>query len=380
MAPPPPAAAKGITPPPAVSEPERAVPDLRAASAAPDPDGVFAFGEDDLAADAIEPARAADVPTGPLTGPNPEHTSLFDFGGPATAELAAPEVAPTAAPAAPEESENAAPLYAGLIVQREGKLHLLRPWEGGELCAGRAPECEIVLADAGVSRRHVLFSHGPGGHVVRDLGSVNGIYVNGNRTKQHVLSVGDVVRVESFELTFVLDRQPIGSEVSGPAPAAPRPQENGRATQFSLEAPALENEEAFDLAPLAGDPSEPPGAASYAPFEANTDGFEAIPAPDEAFAAAPIAPAIAEAALPEADLIAIDASEDDEEKDATVQADADAQVLGFAAALATRRGVQLRLRLDSAQLSARAREALAVLAEEGVALGAQISFERESES
>ncbi len=357
-------------------------PEAPALHVAPDPEGVFAFGEDDLSADAVERLKepALAIEAIPLPQTNLEHTSLFDFGGPATQELAAPEFSPAAAAAfvsVPDEKEPASKLYAGLIVQRDGKLHLLRPWEDGDLCAGRAPECEIVLADAGVSRRHAVFVLTPDGHAVRDLESVNGIYVNGQRTKQHTLEVGDVVRIESFELTFVLDHQPIGSEVSGPTPAAPGPQVHGHATQFSLEAPALESEDAFELTPLAAEPTDLPPARNDAPFEANTDGFEILPAADDPIAEPPrFAPESHEAALPEADLISAEAGEDDEEKESTAQSASGLRPLApapppRAAAIA------LRLSFDSGALSsARAREALAVLVEEGVELSARVSFER----
>jgi pSer/pThr/pTyr-binding forkhead associated (FHA) protein len=211
------APAKPLPPSPLAAAPK---PAPEAASDA-DPEGVFAFGDDAVAASA-EPAieAVAEMETDPLTTPNPEHTSLFDFGdaAPVTTKTVELPAAPAAKPAAAKRDapSESVPMHAGLIVQREGKLHLLRPWESGDLCAGRAPECEIVLADAGVSRRHAQFSRTANGYEVSDLGSVNGIYVNGQRTKRHTLGVGDVVRIETFELTFVLDRQPIGSEVNSP--------------------------------------------------------------------------------------------------------------------------------------------------------------------
>jgi hypothetical protein len=88
-----------------------------------------------------------------------------------------------------------------------------------------------------------------------------------------------------------------------------------------------------------------------------------------------VAAARYEAALPEADLIALDGQDEDEEKEASVLGVPAAPALGVVAALATGGPMQLRLLIDAAQLSPRAREALAVLAEEGVALSARISFE-----
>ena len=253
---------------------------------------------------------------------------------------------------------------------------------------------------------HALFAFGHEGHSVRDLDSVNGIYVNGQRTKQHLLAVGDVVRIESFELTFVLDHQPIGSEVNGPKPIAPREHEHARATQFSLEAPAQENEDALELTSLAGDPNEAPvGLAAErsigAPLEDITDGFEILAPADDPYAgeaqtadtssghADEVAPgpargAAREALLPESDLVSAEGFEDDEEKDLNGRSVLLTQLAEpapyvAAAPVAAPARLQLRVVVDTAQLSPRAREALAVLAEEGVELAAQLRVEASAE-
>ena len=354
---------------------------LPAATETPDPDGVFAFGDEDLVADQPLVAEAAEFGTDPLL-PNPEHTSLFDFGSPADADAgeAAPDAFASEEPSgAPDADAPPSKLYAGLIVQRDGKLHLLRPWEGGDLCAGRAPECDIVLADAGVSRRHVLFSRTPEGHAVSDLESVNGIYVNGQRTKLHRLEVGDVVRVESFEMTFVLDHQPIGSEVNGPKAITPKLHDSARTTQFSLEAPAFESNEAFELAPLAGDPSAAPGELGDARTPESSDGFEILPPADDPFdAEAETAEPVLELNLPESDLVSAEGFDDDDEKQATVQGMQGvqgSQALGAAVALSPGNSLQLRLRVDTSQLSPRAREAIAVLVDEGVVVSGGLAHE-----
>jgi hypothetical protein len=109
--------------------------------------------------------------------------------------------------------------HAGLIVQREGRLHGLRPWVEPRLTIGRANTCAIVLPDAGVSRRHASLERRGDVFEVIDLGSVNGTYVNGRRIERHRLRVGDVLRFESFALTFVLDDRPLEELVRGPARA-----------------------------------------------------------------------------------------------------------------------------------------------------------------
>jgi pSer/pThr/pTyr-binding forkhead associated (FHA) protein len=60
---------------------------------------------------------------------------------------------------------------------------------------GRAPECELVLKDSRVSRRHARL-HARGGVIVlTDLGSTNGTRVNGHRVTEVVLGAGDRIQV-----------------------------------------------------------------------------------------------------------------------------------------------------------------------------------------
>jgi pSer/pThr/pTyr-binding forkhead associated (FHA) protein len=58
---------------------------------------------------------------------------------------------------------------------------------------GRSPECDIVLADPSVSRSHALLDVRAGTLYVRDAGSTNGTFVNGQRVESSPLKPGDVV-------------------------------------------------------------------------------------------------------------------------------------------------------------------------------------------
>jgi pSer/pThr/pTyr-binding forkhead associated (FHA) protein len=136
-----------------------------------------------------------------------------DQSGPATVPLDAP--APADAPA-----PQAAPMHAGFIVQRQGKLERVVAWHGDVLVAGRSGDCDVVLAQDEISRRHVRFERSGDRYELVDLGSVNGSFVNGRRVDRHVLSVGDVVQVEGFQLTFVLDRDPLDGAIAAQTPAA----------------------------------------------------------------------------------------------------------------------------------------------------------------
>ncbi|MDQ1446265.1 MAG: hypothetical protein QOI20_2729 [Acidimicrobiaceae bacterium] len=67
---------------------------------------------------------------------------------------------------------------------------------------GRLPECEIVLADSKVSRRHAEVRRDGVGVVVVDLGSTNGTQVNGAGVKERAISDGDAITVGGTTLRF----------------------------------------------------------------------------------------------------------------------------------------------------------------------------------
>jgi hypothetical protein len=60
----------------------------------------------------------------------------------------------------------------------------------------------IVLADPAVSKRHVGIRKAEGQYEVADLGSTNGIYVNGHKVPKKSLEPGDIVRVGNTEMVF----------------------------------------------------------------------------------------------------------------------------------------------------------------------------------
>lgn len=64
----------------------------------------------------------------------------------------------------------------------------------------------IVLADPAVSKKHAGVRKVDGGFEVADLGSMNGVYVNGQKVPKKLLVVGDIVRVGNSEAAFKQDR------------------------------------------------------------------------------------------------------------------------------------------------------------------------------
>ena len=69
---------------------------------------------------------------------------------------------------------------------------------------GRHPDSEIFLDDITVSRRHAEITHEGGVYVVRDVGSLNGTYVNRVRIDSAVLGSGDELQVGRFKLEFMV--------------------------------------------------------------------------------------------------------------------------------------------------------------------------------
>jgi len=67
---------------------------------------------------------------------------------------------------------------------------------------GRAPECDIELADATVSRRHAEVVRDGDAWFIRDLGSSNGTKLNGAGVVDQILNDGDEIRLGAVTLRF----------------------------------------------------------------------------------------------------------------------------------------------------------------------------------
>jgi hypothetical protein len=78
---------------------------------------------------------------------------------------------------------------------------LALPGAGGVV--GRSRDCDVVLEDSGVSRHHAELRPSGPGWTVRDLGSTNGVQVNGQDIHgAHPLKPGDRLQLGSTELVF----------------------------------------------------------------------------------------------------------------------------------------------------------------------------------
>jgi len=62
----------------------------------------------------------------------------------------------------------------------------------------------VFLDDVTVSRRHAEVVHENEDYVIRDLGSLNGTFVNRHRIESSVLATDDEVQIGKYRMTFLL--------------------------------------------------------------------------------------------------------------------------------------------------------------------------------
>ena len=68
---------------------------------------------------------------------------------------------------------------------------------------GRHPDSDIFLDDVTVSRRHAELRRGDDRRfVIKDVGSLNGTYVNRRRVDESLLANGDELQIGKFRLTY----------------------------------------------------------------------------------------------------------------------------------------------------------------------------------
>jgi ribosomal protein S27E len=74
---------------------------------------------------------------------------------------------------------------------------------GARTLIGRSPECDIFLDDVTVSRRHAELLDDGGHFTIRDLGSLNGTFVNRSRIEAAELEDDDEVQIGKYRMTFL---------------------------------------------------------------------------------------------------------------------------------------------------------------------------------
>jgi Protein of unknown function (DUF3662)/FHA domain len=98
----------------------------------------------------------------------------------------------------PLEQRRSAPGTALLVIQ--GRRMVL---EGEKMVVGRSRDCDVVVEDPNVSRRHAELDRTSAGWAIHDLGSTNGVVVNGRRVNgTHELGSGDRIELGTSELVY----------------------------------------------------------------------------------------------------------------------------------------------------------------------------------
>jgi pSer/pThr/pTyr-binding forkhead associated (FHA) protein len=132
----------------------------------------------------------------------------------------------------------------------------LIPTEGGSpilldkpiMLIGRSQDCDIALqVSSKISRRHCCIVQCGERYVLRDLGSMNGVRVNGQRVIEMELKAGDEIAVADAEFTFRVDEaRGKRRERHAPEDAAdgpPTPDEHSTSRRDVLPDPLADDEE-----------------------------------------------------------------------------------------------------------------------------------------
>jgi hypothetical protein len=134
---------------------------------------------------------------------------------------------------------------AKLVASRAGAA--LGSWfiERERVVIGRAEGAGIRLEDQAVSKQHAAIEMVGNDHILQDLGSANGTFVNGTRVTRHLVRHGDLVEILDFQLRYIDHKSVVGNEGerttifhAADVGQAPAPAPGGRAP--AAEARALE--------------------------------------------------------------------------------------------------------------------------------------------
>jgi hypothetical protein len=149
---------------------------------------------------------AALSPSPATPAPAPGETSTITIQGVDVGEVAADKGEGLSV--ADQAAVDALPPRSALLVVRRGPNSGSRFLLDSDVTtAGRHPSSDIFLDDVTVSRRHAEFVRAGAGFAVRDVGSLNGSYVNRERIDEAGLSGGDEVQIGKYRLVFYPSQQ-----------------------------------------------------------------------------------------------------------------------------------------------------------------------------
>ena len=105
----------------------------------------------------------------------------------------------------PDEIELQPEIDGPALVVRSGGGRAGESFEaiGDRALIGRSPECDVFLDDVTVSRRHAELTREGNVFTIRDLGSLNGTFVNKRRIESSTLEDDDEVQIGKYRMTFL---------------------------------------------------------------------------------------------------------------------------------------------------------------------------------
>ena len=101
------------------------------------------------------------------------------------------------------------------------------PLNKNQVIIGRDIKCDVLLLNDSISRKHAEIVREGWSWRIRDLGSSNGTFVNGQHVEDALLNEGDVVTLGDINLTFEgpHDPLPVGMDIDSEAvPFSPDPE------------------------------------------------------------------------------------------------------------------------------------------------------------
>jgi pSer/pThr/pTyr-binding forkhead associated (FHA) protein len=105
------------------------------------------------------------------------------------------------APAAPTSTPSA----RHPLVDIDGQRYILT---GPVTVIGRGSEADIIVDDPGVSRRHLEIKVTPDGVVASDMGSTNGLFVEGHQVPAATLLDGNTLTIGRTRILFWTGGEP----------------------------------------------------------------------------------------------------------------------------------------------------------------------------
>lgn len=150
--------------------------------------------------DAACPAcgAAVEVPRGPVATSATVTGTIHSLGTTSTDSDQLPKIG--------DDDADLPPGTHVLVVTRGPSTGMRLELTQSPTSVGRSAETAIFLDDITVSRQHAQFEIAGAGWILRDLGSLNGTYVNRHQIEVHELASGDEIQIGKYRFKYLAGR------------------------------------------------------------------------------------------------------------------------------------------------------------------------------